>query len=171
MADGFNPQVAGIVLQNNSEIVLSLMDRAVRRGLMAIGITAEGHAKVNITEFPRVDTGRLRNSITYVVSENEGMDFSYSDNDGKSYNDVRGNGAAAASVYIGTNVEYAPYVELGTGIYATDGNGRKSPWIYKDRKGKTHRTRGMEAAHFLKKAVEEHTDEYRNLLKQSMENA
>lgn len=27
-------------------------------------------------------------------------------------------------------VDYAPYVEKGTGIYAKDGNGRKTPWVY-----------------------------------------
>ncbi len=31
---------------------------------------------------------------------------------------------------VGTNVKYAPYVEFGTGIYATNGKGRKTPWVY-----------------------------------------
>lgn len=27
-----------------------------------------------------------------------------------------------------SNMDYAPYVEKGTGVYAKDGNGRKTPW-------------------------------------------
>ena len=43
----------------------------------------------------------------------------------------------------GPTAEYAPYVEYGTGIYAKDGNGRKTPWTYKDeRTGEWIRTRG-----------------------------
>jgi hypothetical protein len=51
-----------------------------------------------------VDTGQLRQSITHEVEGNTGV--------------------------IGTNVEYAPYVEYGTGIHAKDGNGRQTPWSY-----------------------------------------
>lgn len=41
--------------------------------------------------------------------------------------EVEGNTAA-----IGTNKEYAPYVHQGTGIYAVNGDGRKTPWTYYD---------------------------------------
>lgn len=56
---------------------------------------------------------------------------------------------------VGTNVEYAPYVEVGTGIYSTEGNGRQTPWSYQDAKGEWHTTRGMHAKPFLKPALEE----------------
>lgn len=103
--------------------------------LEAIGIVAESYAKMNTP----VDTGRLRNSISHAVSGND--------------------------VYIGTNVmPYAPYVELGTGIYASDGQGRQSPWGYYDRNGKYHVTRGMKPRHMLKKAATEHTEEYKRIL-------
>lgn len=69
------------------------------------------------------------------------------------------------TVYVGSNVEYAPYVELGTGIYATDGNGRKSPWVWVDKNGKAHYTRGMEPKHMLKKSIADHLDEYKKIIK------
>lgn len=61
-------------------------DRAIERALETIGLVAEGYAKLLCP----VDTGRLRNSISHAVDEDE------------------------KTVYIGTNVEYAPYVEMGT---------------------------------------------------------
>ena len=66
-----------------------------------------------------VDTGRLRNSISYAV-------------DGE-------------SAYIGTNVEYAPYLELGT--------------------------KKIAAHHYLKRAVTEHQDEYKKLTVQAIKTA
>lgn len=32
------------------------------------------------------------------------------------------------SIEVYTNSEYAPYIEYGTGIYASAGNGRQTPW-------------------------------------------
>lgn len=69
------------------------------------------------------------------------------------------------TVYVGSNVNYAPYVELGTGIYATDGNGRKSPWVWIDKNSKAHYTRGMEPKHMLKKSIANHLDEYKKIIK------
>ena len=48
----------------------------------------------------------------------------------------------------GPTAEYAPYVEYGTGIYAADGTGRKTPWRYKDEEGNWHTTSGQEAQPF-----------------------
>lgn len=48
----------------------------------------------------------------------------------------------------GPTAEYAPYVECGTGIYAADGTGRKTPWRYKDEEGNWHTTSGQEAQPF-----------------------
>lgn len=72
--------------QNNIAEALSELEQKEAKALEAIGLKAEGYAKALCP----VDTGNLRNSITHQVSLSE---------DG---------------VYIGTNVEYAPYVELGT---------------------------------------------------------
>ena len=101
--------------KDNTEEVLSAMEKAIERGLEAIGLTAEGHAK---KETP-VDTGRLRNSISHAVEDR--------------------------AAYIGTNVEYAPYVELGA--------------------------QGRKGVHMLQRAATEHTSEYKKLLEDSMKNA
>ena len=102
-------------MKDNTDEVLSALENAKKRGLEAIGLTAEGHAK---KETP-VDTGRLRNSIGHAV-ENK-------------------------AAYIGSNVEYAPYVELGA--------------------------RGRDGKHMLQRAATEHTDEYKRLMEDSMKNA
>ena len=101
--------------KDNTDEVLSALEMAKKRGLEAIGLVAEGHAK----KLTPVDTGRLRNSISHATD-----------------------GEAA---YIGTNVEYGPYVELG------------SPTI--------------KAHHMLQKAATEHTDKYKRLMEDSMKNA
>lgn len=56
---------------------------------------------------------------------------------------------------VGTNEEYGPYVHNGTGIYAKDGNGRKTPWGYTVRAGKHkgfHWTQGQRPQPFLENA-------------------
>ena len=97
-------------------------------------------AKSNIQADGLIDTSRLVNSITHTVEED--------------------------SVYVGTNVEYAIYQELGTGIYIK--GGRKEPWRYKDSKGEWHQTNGVKPHHFLKRAVQDHVDEYRRLAEQEL---
>lgn len=91
------------------------MTGALARALEKIGLVAEGYAK----RLCPVDTGRLRNSITHT-------------DDGE-------------AEYIGTNVEYAPYVELGTS-----------------------RTR---AQPYLKPAVVNHSDEYKKIVEAEMRDA
>lgn len=57
---------------------------------------------------------------------------------------------------IGSNLEYAPYVHQGTGIYAVNGDGRKTPWGYVVKAGKYkgfHWTRGQKPNPFLARAV------------------
>lgn len=55
---------------------------------------------------------------------------------------------------VGTNKEYGPYVEMGTGLFATNGDGRTDvPWRYKDKKGKWHTTSGQEPQPFLQPAL------------------
>lgn len=56
---------------------------------------------------------------------------------------------------IGSNEEYAPYVHNGTGIYAVNGDGRKTPWTYVVKAGKYkggHYTLGQKPNPFLEYA-------------------
>lgn len=58
--------------------------------------------------------------------------------------------------HVGNTLEYASYHHQGTGIYAIDGNGRKTPWIYEDPKtGEKIFTRGSKPNPYLKDAVEQ----------------
>lgn len=104
---------------DNSAEILEAMEFAKKRGLKAIGMAAEGYAKEQLYEGHGLDTGRLRNSISHATDED--------------------------SAYIGTNVEYAIYVELGA--------------------------RGRSGYHYLQKASTEHTEEYKAIMEASMRNA
>ena len=117
--------------------VIEACKEGIEVALEAIGIQFESHAKANITQSGRVDTGAMRNSIAHQVVKSEN------------------------AVYIGTNLEYAIYNEVGTGIYAEGGGGRKTPWAYKDTRGDWHTTVGMTPIHFLKCAGSEHEAEYK----------
>ncbi len=66
---------------------------------------------------------------------------------------------------VGTNVEYAPYVELGTGLFAANGDGRKDvPWKYQDAKGNWHTTSGQEPQPYLQPALRDNEDAVRRLI-------
>lgn len=60
-------------------------------------------------------------------------------------------------------------VELGTGIYATGGSqAKKIPWSYMDEKGKWHTTYGMRSRPYMRPAIENHKDEYKEVLESEM---
>ena len=124
---------------NNAPEVLKDFEEACLRALERIGSQAEGYA----IDLVPVDTGNLKNSITHTVDESEKV------------------------AYIGTPNEYAVYVEMGTGMYV-DG-GRKTPWVYKDEKtGEWRTTRGQKAQPYLKPAIADHIDTYKNIVKDEM---
>lgn len=131
-----------IEIHDNSKEVSAAIEAAILRGLEKCGLVAEGYAK----KLCPVDTGNLRNSITHVVDKEE------------------------PAVYIGTNSEYGPYVELGTGIYAEGGGGRPTPWVYQDAKGNWHYTRGNKAQPYLKPALADHAQQYRDILINELKN-
>lgn len=92
--------------------VFDELDSALEVALEEIGLTAEGFAKKKCP----VDTGRLRNSISHASTED--------------------------TAYVGTNVEYAVYVEMGTV------NTKPQP--------------------YLRPAVTEHKDTYRAIVKRNL---
>lgn len=107
--------VDGVTIgEDNTEEASQGIARAIDRALEEIGLAAEGHAKRACP----VDTGNLRNSITHAVEGSEG------------------------AVYVGTNVEYAPYVEMGT--------------------------RRTAAQPFLRPAATEHGAQYRRVLEKAL---
>lgn len=73
-----------VTITDNSSQILAEIKARGQMALTAAGMIVERHAKAKCP----VDTGNLRNSIHYNATEHE--------------------------VTIGTSVEYAPYVELGT---------------------------------------------------------
>ena len=73
-----------INVENNANLVLTELEHEMEKALVKCGLQAQTFAK----SLCPVDTGNLRNSISYIVEGD--------------------------TVYIGTNTEYAPYVELGT---------------------------------------------------------
>ena len=127
-----------IKFTDNSKEVLESMQQAAVRALEKCGLTAEGYAK----KLCPVDTGNLRNSITHTVDEEE------------------------PAAYIGSNAEYAAYVELGTGKYVS--GGRTTPWVYQDEKGNWHRTNGQKAQPYLKPAVADHATTYRKIIEDEL---
>lgn len=71
--------------------------------------------------------------------------------------------------YVGSNLEYAPLVHEGTGLYAKDGNGRKEvPWHYQDASGAWHTTSGQKPQPFIQDSIDSNmgklTDFFKGLL-------
>lgn len=145
-----------VTVKDNTAAVLKGIDAAVDRALFSIGEQAERYAKTELSKpksrkngaaRPNVVTGLLRNSITFAVSGKKPRLQSYvADNGGKT---GAYSGAAPdegdRAVYVGTNVEYAVYVELGT---------IKS-----------------KAYPFLKPAATEHAAVYKRILKDELKNS
>ena len=92
----------------------------------------EKEAKFNAPK----DTGALRRSISSKV-EVEGKEV-------------------IGTVF--TPLEYAPYIEYGTGLFAESGGRKDVPWNYKDDKGEWHSTRGMQPQPFMRPALQENRE-------------
>ena len=91
-----------------------------------------------------VDNGVLRNSIRSEVEGKQGV--------------------------VGTNIEYAPYVEFGTGLFAVNGDGRQTPWSYQDEMGEWHTTIGQHPQPFLGPALEMNRETIIKFIKERLEN-
>ena len=137
------PEIANIKLTSDqTEAVLSAMKSQCLKAMEECGLLAEKYAKALCP----VDTGNLRNSISHkVVEENK-----------------------AISCYIGTNVEYAPYVELGTGQYYNGGTGgRQTGWSYTNKTG-IHGTKGQRPQAYLRPAIADHENKYNQIIREEL---
>lgn len=105
--------------------VLVMKNEAVLKAMKAIATKAEGYAKKSLKDSGAVDTGNLRNSVT---GETDGQ-----------------------TVQVGTNVEYAFYVEEGT-------YDKGDP-------------KGMKPRPYIRPSIADHVDEYQAILKRILENA
>ena len=136
-----------IKLTSHVEEIKNASEEAIERALEAMGIQAVAHAKQYISSDPvRVDTGLLRNSITYAVAGKAPAEGSYKADKGDGKGSYSGtapsSGKNEKAVYVGTNVEYAIYVHEGTSK--------------------------MSANRFLKNAVMNHKDEYKAIAEQEL---
>jgi HK97 gp10 family phage protein len=126
---------------------------------IAIGIEMDG-----VRQFERaVDRFEKRfiNAVKRVVTETAELIQSQAqalapvdDGDLKQSIEIRYfNRGLSAEIIVGA--EYGIYVEYGTGIYALEGNGRKTPWVYWSEKlGRYVYTRGMKAQPYWTPAIE-----------------
>lgn len=65
-----------------------------------------------------------------------------------------------------TPLEYAPYVEYGTGLFAEDGGRIDVPWNYQDDKGEWHSTSGQKPQPYMRPALEENREKIKRLFKE-----
>lgn len=91
-------------------------------------------------------TGELRNSIT---------------------SRIEGSGGNVVGVVF-TSLEYAPYVEFGTGLFAEKGGRKDVPWRYQDDKGEWHTTSGMHPHPYMRPALDDNRTEVLRILKEGM---
>jgi HK97 gp10 family phage protein len=61
-------------------------------------------------------------------------------------------------------LEYAPYVEFGTGLFAEEGGRTDVPWHYQDEKGEWHSTSGMKPHPYMRPALNENRENIKRIL-------
>lgn len=84
------------------------------------------------------DNGELRRSITSKVEGLTGIVF--------------------------TPLEYAPYVEYGTGLFAEVAGRKDTPWSYQDDEGNWHSTSGQKPQPFMRPALNDNRTEILKIL-------
>lgn len=145
---------------DNTAEIIKEKDEAVLRALEAVGIQAEGYVQLLVP----VDTGLLRNSITHAIAGGKPALGQYKSNESHATTQATEKAGTAGkavspqtvgsytvatpktenpAVYVGTNVEYAPYVEYGT--------------------------RKMKKQPFLEPGIMEHMDEYQQIFEKYLE--
>ena len=145
-------KVTSLKITDNSKALLKAYEGQLLRALEAVGLQAEGYAQLELENDPRrIDTGLLRNSITHAIDGEKPAKTNYQSNakdkhgnrierkSGAYHGSTPSEGKNKRCVYIGTNVEYAPYVEYGT--------------------------QKMTANHFIRNSVEKYAKEYKEIFK------
>ena len=114
--------MSDIQFLDHSAEVITEIEAALREFLEEAGGECESQAARNT----RVKTGQTKGSWDHRVIED--------------------------TAYIGSDYENAIWEEFGTGEYALEGNGRKTPWKYQDAEGNWHTTTGKRGTRALFKA-------------------
>lgn len=147
--------MSSIQVVSHVQTVKRATANALKKAATMIGGTIEGHAK----EYCPVDTGLLHNSITYALGGESPVIGSYKSNDrdktGKVIEPKEGHYSEKApqdngdqvTVYVGSNVQYAPYQELG------------APNI------------NLPARPYLRPAFENHRDEIEQIIKMTLKDS
>lgn len=107
----------------------------IQQALMQCCALVEREAKQNAPK----DTGALRRSIASRVEDQKGIVF--------------------------TPLEYAPYIEFGTGLFAEQGGRTDTPWHYQNDKGEWVSTSGIKPQPFLRPALENNRGKIKKILK------
>lgn len=69
-----------------------------------------------------------------------------------------------------TPLEYAPYVEYGTGLFAEEGGRTDVPWSYQDDEGEWHSTSGQHPQPYMRPALNENREKIAQILKEGLVN-
>ena len=109
-----------------TKIVLNKIHENGEQFLEEVGGEVEAQTKRNT----KVDTGKTKGSWEHIVN------------------------ADKMEVQIGSRYQNALWEELGTGIYALNGDGRKTKWVYRTEDGKFHATVGKKPRRALYRAYE-----------------
>ena len=162
-------KINGVVdITDNSAAIIAAVEAAAETALDAAGMQAATMAARELQKSPsRIDTGLLKNSITWAVSGKPAAISSYSAErpskyTGKMPDPGSYSGTAPAdigktkSVYIGTNVEYAIYVHDGAS------SGFLSKLL-----GRKNR---MAPNRFLKNAIMNNKGELLDIMKRTLQN-
>lgn len=116
----------GWKFEDNSKKVKKHLGAVSEEAMEAATLFIEGQAKA----LAPVDSGELRDKIDHVVKNVDSV--------------VIGQ--------VGSPLDYATYIEYGTGEFAENGIGRKGGWGYTDEEGIEHWTRGNKPQPFLRPA-------------------
>lgn len=144
--------MSDVRIDDHSKEYMDEVDKALLAAMEAVGIYLEGEAKEELSNSPkRIDTGLLRNSITYAVDGKGAAKKTYSADTGGGSGSYSGTAPAEGghnhSVIVGTNVEYALYVHEG---HSMPSGGTVAPNRY------------------LKNAVERNKDQITEYIKKAM---